>query len=100
MAKSKQEIIDDLKAYMKEWGGTWGSWYVGITADPRTRLFVEHKVNERSGRWIYRQAASNLIAREIEQYFINTLRTDGGPGGGDATARHVYSYKKTIGTKP
>jgi hypothetical protein len=49
---------------------------------------------------IFEVAESNKKAREIEGFFINTLKTDGGSGGGDLNAIMVYAYKKTPTTKP
>ena len=57
-----------------------------------------NRVNEQSGAWIYCEALSSDAAREVEQYFIDQLKTDGGPGGGDRTTRFVYAYRKTSST--
>jgi hypothetical protein len=100
MAHSKQQITTDISAHMKKGGGSYSSWYVGISKDPRDRLFSQHKVQEDGDWWIYRQAISGATARDVEEYFINTLKTDGGPGGGDQTADYVYAYKKSSHTDP
>ncbi len=99
MAQNKQDIIADIKAYIAKFSGTkYSDWYVGIASDPKQRLFVDHCVNEQSGAWIYCEALSSDAAREVEQYFIDQLKTDGGPGGGDRTTRFVYAYRKTSST--
>lgn len=100
MAKSKEEIINDIKAQIKKSDSAYSSWYTGISKDARDRLFNGHKVKEKGAWWIYRQASSTQIAREIENYFVNTLGTDGGPGGGDEDADMVYAYKKKSYTDP
>ena len=100
MVKSKEEIINDIKAHIKKNGSPYSSWYVGISKDVRDRLFSDHKVNEKDAWWIYRQTSSTQIAREIEDYFVNTLDTDGGPGGGDEDADMVYAYWKENYTDP
>ncbi len=99
MPKSKQKIIDDIKSYMQEHGGDYSDWYVGISKDTNDRLFNGHGVREK-GVWIYRTAESSQTARDIEDYFVNTLGTDGGTGGGDETSNMVYAYKKAIHTNP
>jgi hypothetical protein len=99
LAKSEQEIISDIQNYIKKEGSSYKQWYVGITNDVDRRLFGEHNVNKEVGWWIFSGAASDTIARRIEQYFLN-LGCDGGPGGGDKTANIVYAYKKTSTTKP
>ena len=100
MAKSKQEIIDDIKSHMQERGGKYSDWYVGISKDARDRLFNGHGVKEKKDVWIYSKASSSQTAREIEDYFVNTLGTDGGAGGGDETSDMVYAYKKARHTNP
>jgi len=96
---SKQQIIDDVNEYIRERGGGYGAWYVGISIDARDRLFNGHKVREKGDSWIYRQANSSTTAREIEDHFVNTLGTDGGTGGGDYP-HEVYAYKKAPHTSP
>jgi hypothetical protein len=100
MAKSKQEIIADIKAHISKGGGAYRSWYVGVSKDARDRLFNDHSVKENGDWWIIRSASSDKVAREVEDYFINTLGTDGGTGGGDETANEVYGYKKATHTNP
>jgi len=91
----KDQVIQDFINYM---GGTPDSnWYVGITSDPKKRLFNNHNVSEHTGKWIHGDAGSESIAREIEEYFLN-LGADGGGGGGDGSSRYVYAYRKTSTT--
>ncbi len=100
MASSKEEIIKNFKEHIKKSDSPYSSWYVGISKDARDRLFIDHKVKEKNAWWILDQASSTQIAREIEDYFVNTLGTSGGPGGGDEDADMVYAYKKKSYTDP
>jgi len=100
MAKQKQEIINNIKAYISKNGDRYREWYVGIASDPRQRLFNEHGVHQNGDAWICEQSESDSAAREIEKYFVETLGTDGGAGGGDYTSIFVYAYKKSSHTKP
>lgn len=100
MAKSKQEIITEIRNYIQNEGSGYRSWYVGIAKSPRVRLFSDHNVSENGGWWIYREASSSIAAREIESFFINTLGIDGGTGGGQIATKYVYAYKKTTTTNP
>ncbi len=100
MAKTKQEIINEILGHMRLCGGNYRDWYVGISKDPRDRLFNGHCANRPIDSWIYRAASSSLAAREVEDYFVNRLGTDGGPGGGDHNSAFVYAYKKAIHTNP
>lgn len=90
-----QKLIADISNYI---GSNYGSWYIGITSDPRKRLFTDHKVDEK-GSWIYGEVDTNDLARSVEQYFLD-LGCDGGPGGGDYTSKIVYAYLKTYNTSP
>jgi hypothetical protein len=97
---SELQIKSDIKEYIQKGGGGYRAWYVGISKDARARLFNDHDVQENNGWRIYRQAENSTAAREVESYFVNTLGTDGGPGGGDQKADYVYAYKKTSHTNP
>ena len=100
MYKPTEQIINEIREHMKQCGGAVWDWNVGITAEPRNRLFGDHRVNEQGDAWIFREAANTEVAREIEAYFINVLGADGGTGGGDADARFVYAYKRSEHTDP
>jgi hypothetical protein len=97
MSKSKQEIITAIDTYMQKFNYKNSDWYVGIASDPKDRLFNGHNVNENNGTWIYEQALSDSVAREIEKIYINTGH-DGGDGGGNYESMYVYAYVKFSGT--
>lgn len=101
MASTKEQIVADFKEHIEKSGvRSWNEWYVGISKDAKDRLFNGHGVREKGDWWIYRQATSSQSARDVESYFVNTLGTDGGTGGGDDTADMVYGYKKESHTNP
>lgn len=93
MAKTETQIIADIDGYIENNGAYFGNWYVGIAASPRDRLFDDHNVREKGDAWIFREATSSTVAREVETYFINVKGMQGGPGGGDVNSRFVYAYK-------
>ena len=90
---SEDEIKADIERYIEDRDANYGNWYVGIAADPRDRLFEDHRVKKESDLWIYRKAMSSAAARSVEKYFIERKGTKGGPGGGDDSTRFVYAYK-------
>lgn len=100
MVKEKQEIIDEIKTHVQRCGGNYSAWYVGISKDAKDRLFNGHNIREKKDTWIFRTASSSQVSRDIEEYFVNTLGTDGGTGGGDNTSNIVYAYKKAAHTNP
>jgi hypothetical protein len=97
---SEDKIKKDIKEHIASRGGKYSDWYVGITADPKKRLFEEHRVNEKTDKWIYREASSSDVARSTEDHFVNTCKTDGDVGGGDDTSIYVYAYRKNDHTDP
>ena len=100
MANSEQTIKSEIAAHIEKGGGTYSTWYVGISKDARDRLFNGHGVAEKGDWWIYRQAETAAAARAVESHFVNTLGTDGGGGGGDSQSDHVYAYQKNAHTDP
>lgn len=99
MTITRQTAKQAIKDYIDGRGGTHSEWYVGIASDPRRRLFVDHNVDEENGRWIYQGCETSAAARDVEEFFVNTVGTKGGPGGGDQTTRFVYAYRITLSTK-
>jgi hypothetical protein len=85
-------IIAKIKLYIEQCGGDYRNWYVGITSDLEERLFEGHKIRE-NDLHTSEKASNSDVARAVENHFINKLKTQGGPGGGDATAKFVYAYK-------
>jgi hypothetical protein len=92
---AKKEIQEHI---LKE-GGPYSTWYVGITSDPEKRVYGDHNVPKENYWRIWRWVPSIEDARSVENYFVNTLGTDGGGGGGDADSKCVYGYKKSSITK-
>lgn len=93
----EREIINEFLAHMRQNGGVGREWYVGITDDPRSRLFNDHRVSETTGAWIYRDAGTINVARAVEQYLLDQ-GCDGGSGGGSTQSHFVYAYRRTAST--
>lgn len=100
MAKSEQEIVAAISNYIRECGGSYDQWYVGIAADPTARLFNDHRVSKDGDSWIHIPCASEASARRIEKYFLEKFGTDGGTGGGGPQTTYVYAYHKARHTTP
>ena len=95
---AEQKAIAEIDAYIRQHGGVYSAWYVGIAADPRKRLFVDHNVNEQGDLWIYRGCGTETAARRVERYFL-AKGCKGGQGGGDRDSRYAYAYKITPTTR-
>lgn len=48
MQMIKETLISEIQKYINNNGGVASGygWYVGVTVDPKRRLFREHNVNE------------------------------------------------------
>ena len=80
-------------------GGDPKTWYIGVTHDPRQRLFDEHQVDYQNDAWIYRTAASEADAQRVQEYFLE-FGLDGRKGGLRSGSCKVYAYRKGISTEP
>lgn len=99
MANTKEQAKKHLKDHIESCGGGYSKWYVGIASDVRQRLFSDHNVDEKNGQWAWAECENADTARDVEHYFVNTLGTQGGPGGGDRTTKYVYAYRISSSTK-
>jgi len=101
MVFSVQQIKYEILAYMKEFGGDFGDYYVGIAADPKKTLLEVHKVDETADPWLYKQALTFYAAQTVQDYFLRRLKADGEPVlDGDEDTDCVYVYKKSERTVP
>lgn len=100
MVRSESEIKENITGYIWGYGSSYSAWYVGVSENPKGRLFSEHGVKEKGDAWIYQKASNSEMARRVENYFIDVLGIDGASGGGDADAVFVYAYKKKQHTQP
>ena len=62
-------------------------------------MVTDHKVPEKDHWFMSRPCANSEDARSVERALLD-LGCDGGPGGGDDDANHVYAYLKTQITDP
>ncbi len=98
MAKTSQDIVDEIVDYIKQSNVAFSSWYVGVASKPKARLFDDHNVKEKD-YWICVDVGSADNARTIEKFLLEKYKTQGGGGGGDETTKHVYAYAITSTTK-
>ncbi len=101
MVYSVQQIKYEILAYMKEFGGDFSEYYIGVTDDPENALFMTHKVDRKKDPWLYKQALTFQAARTAQDYFLTRLNADGEAAKqGDEDTDCVYVYKKSKRTTP
>jgi hypothetical protein len=92
-----QQVYDGLVGYMNKFTSPRWTWYAGIAADPKRRLFDDHKVDEKNGSWAYNTCVNSDDARAVEEALVK-LGCKGGSGGGDASTKSCYVYFITSST--
>ncbi len=93
MAKFINDITLEILEFIYREGGDLKTWYVGVTNDPRQRLFNEHQVHYQNDAWIYRTAASESEALQVQSYFLEFGLADREEGW-QPGACAVYAYRK------
>lgn len=97
--RKRSEIIADLEAHVGKFGGDYSEWYVGVTANPKERLFTQHRLRSSGDAWIARRAMDDLQAAEVQEYFKSVRKTQGGVKG-TLQDVFVYAYKRKSHTRP
>jgi hypothetical protein len=99
MVKPSEIIVMEMLEFIQREGGHPKIWCIGVTNDPRRRLFDEHQVHYQDDAWIYRTAKSGGEALHVRAYFLEFGLNE---MGGDLRSGScvVYAYRKSINTKP
>ncbi len=101
MIHSVQQIKHEILAYIKEFGGDFDEWYVGISSEPLTTMLNCHRVDKEEDIWLYKQALTFNACRTVQRYFLERLRTDGASdSSGEESEDCVYLYQKSERTSP
>jgi hypothetical protein len=93
MANFLNIIIMEILEFIYREGGDPKTWYIGVTNDPRQRLFDEHQVDYQNDAWIYRIASSEGEALQVQAYFLEFGLAEGEEGW-QRGACVVYAYRK------
>ncbi|MBF0095634.1 MAG: hypothetical protein HQL33_09745 [Alphaproteobacteria bacterium] len=100
MAKEKNEIIADIRAYIAKFGGRSAEWFVGTSVDAKSTLYKMHKLKQ-GDPGLVRTAHTEIQAADVVTTFVNTYKTKGSADGVVEPDRlQVYAYKLQPYTKP
>ena len=97
--EAAQTAYDKIVAHINKQGGSYSSWYAGITSDWEGRLFGDHQVPRKDYWRTVHQCFTDTDARYVERALLN-LGCDGGSGGGDLSTVYVYAYLMGPQTNP
>jgi hypothetical protein len=92
-----KRIIEQVETYIREGGGEYEDWYVGLTdnpIEPVTEALSLHKVQGQ--RLTYIETTSSQIAQAVADNFVNLCGTDGNFSTKEISraCKSLYVYKK------
>ena len=98
---NEKHIIAQIEAYIRQGGGEYGDWYLGLAdnpIDPIMEVTRLHKVQNQ--RFTYIETVSHQAAKAAADYFVNVCGTDGNLSEIDTSrpCRALYIYKKAVNT--
>ena len=93
------KIIREMRDFIARHDENYNNWYVGITADPISRLLDDHKVDINVDLWLCSEAFSNEEARKVEERLISESGVTGDCQDGE-TGQFVYAYRMSDNTQP
>jgi hypothetical protein len=94
-----KNIIAEIETYIRQRGGVYGDWYIGLAdnpIDPITEAFRLNKVQSRF--FTYIETVSHKTAKAVADHFLNVCGTDGNICDIDEIRprRALYIYKKAL----
>ena len=90
---TEKEIVNNIETFISE-NGEPDSFYIGVTSNPKKRLFEDHKVNrDNSNGYIYFQCSHHISARSIKEHFIKNIKIKGNMNKREKSNNFIYVYK-------
>ncbi|PNG24881.1 hypothetical protein [Methylocella silvestris] len=94
MTYSVQQIKFELISYVKEFGGDFREWSVGVADDAPKALFEINEVDPVRDIWLWKPAVSAAAAKLVHAWMTGRQRANSAPTSGAAGAS-VFMFKKT-----
>jgi hypothetical protein len=97
VASDSKQIIEQIETYIREGGGEYKDWYVGMTDNPIEPVDEALLLNKvQSHRFTYIETISSQVAKTVADYFVNLCGTDGNFSTKEISraSKSVYVYKK------
>ena len=98
--KKRSEIIREIEDHIHKNGGEFDEWYVGMTENPKVRLFRQHKLREKGDGWICRRTYDGGQAFEVVEYFRTVRQLTSMKATQSEDAVYVYAYRMKEHTSP
>ncbi len=78
MAGDSKYIIEQIETFIRQGGGDYGDWFVGLADDPIVPIAEVSRLGRvQRHRFTYIETSSNEIAAAVADHFINKCGTDG-----------------------
>lgn len=101
MIYSVQQIKFDIQAYIKEFGGDFRDWCIGIASRPRQVMRQVHHVDEARDIWLCKQAISHRACQTVKTYFTEKLSVEGvASSEGTEEGYCIFLFRKSSRTIP
>ena len=101
MIYSVQQIKFDIQAYIKEFGGNFQEWCIGIASCPKRVMREVHFVDETQDIWLCKQAISHRACQTVKAYFTEKLCVEGVANAGGAEEGYcIFLFRKSSRTIP
>lgn len=100
---NEKHIIAQIEAYIRQGGGVYGDWYIGLADNPIDPITEASRLNKvQNHRFTYIETVSHQVAKSVADYFLNVCGTDGNLSDIDTIrpCRALYIYKKTANLFP
>lgn len=100
MVHSGKQIVSRIRGHIRKRGGVFAKWFVGVSKEPRSRLFVNHAVRKKGDYWILVRAESSVVAQRVKSFLVAKVGMAAVKDAAGKNPDFVYAYMKSSHTKP
>ena len=94
---NEKHIIAQIEAYIRQGGGEYGDWYLGLADNPIDPIMEVTRLRKvQNQRFTYIETVSHQVAKSVADYFLDVCGIDGDISDIDAArlCQAIYIYKK------
>ena len=93
---NEKHIIAQIEAYIRQGGGEYGDWYLGLADNPIDPIMEVTRLRKvQNQRFTYIETVSHEVAKSVADYFLDVCGIDGDISDMiGSPCRAIYVYKK------
>jgi hypothetical protein len=95
MRINENDIMDEIEAHIRKFGGDFGEWCVGTAKDCHGPFFLRHQEHDVGDQMIYREAYTPYAADEVIERLIQGCGLHPDRESVRERGRIVFVYRKT-----